>query len=76
MTNREGDNISVLLGTGRRELGAATTYGTGDRATSIVATDLTNDGILDLAVANQYGYSIRSCVGSAMEPSPRRSTSA
>jgi hypothetical protein len=45
--------VSVLLGKGDGAFGAATTYSVGIFATTLIAGDFNNDGVLDIAVANE-----------------------
>jgi hypothetical protein len=49
-----GGNISILLGKGDGSFGTATTYPTDIFSSGIASGDFNNDGILDLAVVNQY----------------------
>jgi hypothetical protein len=53
--NSDGNTVSVMLGDGAGNIGAARKFATGSAPWKIVSGDFNNDGKLDLATANQYG---------------------
>nr|NCR65247.1 hypothetical protein [Microcystis aeruginosa LL11-07] len=52
VANRDGNNVSVLLGTGTGSFGAATDFSVGITPYSVTVGDFNGDGKSDLAVAN------------------------
>ncbi|MEW6730749.1 MAG: FG-GAP-like repeat-containing protein [Acidobacteriota bacterium] len=62
-TNRNTNNISVMLGNGSGGFGANTNFAVGDIPNSVTAGDFNQDGITDLAVANQGSGSISVLLG-------------
>ena len=50
--NQDSDNVSILLGNGNGNFGAATNFNTGSGPQHVVVEDFDNDFILDLAVVN------------------------
>jgi hypothetical protein len=58
-----GGNLSVLLGNGDGTFRAAVNYATGDAATCVAVADFNGDGILDLAVNNQYSNDVSVLLG-------------
>jgi len=52
VTNKDDDDISVLLNDGDGTFTLDADYPTGDAPSSITSTDLNNDGYMDLAVTN------------------------
>lgn len=58
-----GNNVSVVLGTGTGSFSAATNFSVGDNPRSIVSGDFNGDGLLDLAIANQYSHNVSVLLG-------------
>jgi predicted outer membrane repeat protein len=56
--NENGNNISVLLGSGDGTFATATTYDTGDFTASVAYGDFNNDNNLDLVATNADGNNI------------------
>ncbi len=58
MNFKNSDNISVLLGNGDGTFGSPTTYTVGDRPSSLVVSDLNQDGTKDIVTANSFSQDI------------------
>ncbi|MCA2642153.1 FG-GAP-like repeat-containing protein, partial [Microcystis sp. M087S2] len=63
VANRDGNNVSVLLGTGTGSFGTATNFAVGNQPFSLTVGDFNGDGKTDLAVANFYGNNISVLLG-------------
>jgi hypothetical protein len=58
-----GGNLSVLLGNGDGTFRAPANYATGDLVACVAVADFNGDGILDLAVHNQYSNDVSVLLG-------------
>src|SRR5262249_20120709 len=65
LSNKDSNNISVLLGNGNGTFGAATTYAVGTTPLGITVSDVNKDGNLDVAVANLGSDSVSVLLGNA-----------
>ena len=61
--NNGSNNVSVLLGSGTGNFGAATNFGAGSGPRSVTSADFNKDGIVDLAVANQGANTVSVLLG-------------
>ena len=63
VTNRDDDNITVLLGNGRGDFVRTGAFPTGDDPVPIAAADFTGDGLIDLAVAGGVNDNVAILLG-------------
>ncbi|MCA2668070.1 MAG: VCBS repeat-containing protein [Pseudanabaena sp. M114S2SP2A07QC] len=63
VANLNGNNVSVLLGTGAGSFGPATNFSVGSSPISVTVGDFNGDGKSDLAVANRYGNNVSVLLG-------------
>jgi hypothetical protein len=58
VVNNSNSSVSVLLGVGHGAFGAPTEFATGPNPRSLVVGDVSGDGKIDLATADDFGVSI------------------
>ena len=63
VNNFNGNNVSILLGTGTGSFAAPTNFSVGNGPRSIAVGDFNGDGKRDLAVANENGNSVSILLG-------------
>ncbi len=63
VSNKDTNNVSILLGNGNGAFGAATTLAVGTTPLGISVSDINKDGALDVAVANLNSNSISVLLG-------------
>ncbi|NCR02364.1 MAG: VCBS repeat-containing protein, partial [Microcystis aeruginosa L211-101] len=63
VANRDGNNVSVLLGTGTGSFGPATNFTVGNSPASVTVGDFNGDGKSDLAVANNSSNNVSVLLG-------------
>jgi hypothetical protein len=61
--NWDGDNVSILLGTGGGVFASAVNYAVGDGAQTVAVADFNGDNKLDLAVANIWSHNVSVLLG-------------
>ena len=61
--NRDGNNVSVLLGNGTGSFATATNFTVGSRPLSVAVADFNSDGKLDMATANRDGNNVSVLLG-------------
>ena len=64
VANENGNNVSILLGSGTGTFAAAVNYGVGLNPYSLTSADFNGDGKVDLATANYGGNNVSILLGS------------
>src|SRR6267378_2184924 len=65
VVNKNGNNVSVLLGNGNGTFQPAVNYPVGNSPTNLVVNDLNRDGNSDIMAANTLGHSLSVLLGTS-----------